>query len=89
MAKKPVKIKRNHSISGKRRQRNEIVKKVLSLVFALGALLAIGFFGAPAVAEMMDNMSKPKPQNTPSPTPAVTAPVEAQQIGRASCRERV
>ena len=78
MANKPVKIKRNNSISGKRRQRNDIIKKVLSLVFAIGALLAIGFLGAPAVVEMMDNMSRPKPQNTPSPTPAVTAPVETQ-----------
>ncbi|MBE6895220.1 MAG: hypothetical protein E7483_06455 [Ruminococcaceae bacterium] len=78
MANKPIKIKRNNSISGKRRQRNSIIKKVLSLVFVLGALLAIGFFGAPAVVEMAKNMSKPKPQTTPSPTPAVTAPVETE-----------
>ena len=78
MANKPIKIKRNNSISGKRRQRNSVIKKVLSLVFALGALLAIGFLGAPAVMEMVDNMSKPKPQNTPSPTPVVTAPAESQ-----------
>ena len=51
---------------------------MLSVIFALVALGAIGFFGAPAVIEMADNMSKPKPQNTPSPTPAVTAPVENQ-----------
>ena len=78
MANKPVKIKRNNSISGKRRQRNAVAKKVLSLVFAAGALLAIGFLGAPAIAEMAENMSKPKPQNTPSPTPVVTAPAETQ-----------
>ena len=79
MAKKPIKIKRNNSISGKRRQRNVVVKKVLSLIFAAGALFAIGFLGAPAVVEMANNMSKPKPQNTPSPTPVVTAPpVETQ-----------
>ena len=78
MAKKPIKIKRNNSISGKRRQRNYVVKKVLSLVFAAAALLAIGFMGAPAIAEMAENMSKPKPQNTPSPTPVVTAPAETQ-----------
>ena len=84
MANRPIKIKRNNSISGKRRQRNTVIKKVLSLVFALGALLAIGFFGAPAVMEMADNMSKPKPQNTPSPTPAVTAPVENQPTANPS-----
>ena len=84
MARKPIKIKRYNSISGKRRQRNTIIKKVISLVFALGALLAIGFFGAPAVVEMANNMSKPKPQNTPSPTPAVTAPVENQPTANPS-----
>ena len=84
MANKPIKIKRNNSISGKRRQRNTVLKKVLSVVFALGALLAIGFFGAPAIMEMAHNMSQPKPQNTPSPTPAVTAPVENQPTANPS-----
>jgi len=78
MANKPIKIKRNNSISGKRRARNSIIKKVLSLVFAAGALLAIGFFGAPAVVEMAKNMSKPKPQPTPTPTPVATAPAESE-----------
>lgn len=71
MANKPIKIKRNNSISGKRRQRNAVAKKVLSLVFVAVSLLAIGFFGAPAVMEMMDNMSKPKPPVV-TPTPVET-----------------
>lgn len=78
MANKPIKIKRNNSISGKRRQRNGVIKKVLSLVFAAAALFAIGFFGAPAVVEMANNMSKPKPQPTPVPTPVATAPAETE-----------
>lgn len=84
MANKPIKIKRNNSISGKRRQRNTIIKKVLSLVFAAAALLAIGFFGAPAVIEMAKNMSKPKPQPTPTPTPVATAPAEPEPTANPS-----
>ena len=33
---------------------------------------------------MAHNMSQPKPQNTPSPTPAVTAPVENQPTANPS-----
>mgnify|MGYP006974330308 CR=1 FL=1 len=74
MAKKPIKIKRNNSISGKRRLRNVVVKKVLSLIFAAGALFAIGFLGAPAVVEMLGNMGQPDsesiaPPAEPTPTP--------------------
>ena len=78
MANKPIKIKRNNSISGKKRQRAAVAKKVLSLVFVAAGLLAVGFFGAPAVVEMVENMGKEKPpvvQPTPEPTPE-NIPVE-------------
>ena len=77
MANKPIKIKRNNSISGKRRQRSAAVKKVLSLVFVAISLLAIGFFGAPAVVEMVKNLSEPK-LPVVTPTPVVTPEAEVQ-----------
>ena len=74
MARKPVKIKRNTSISGKKYHRKAAAKKALSILFALGALLALGFFGAPAVAEMIQNI-KDRPQQIitePSAQPTAT-----------------
>ncbi len=73
MADKPIKIKRNGSISGRRRQRNSIIKKIISVVFALAALLAIGFLGAPAIMEMVENINHP--QSQPS-QPSETQPVQ-------------
>ena len=80
MANKPVKIKRNTSISGKKRQRNALIKKVASIVLTVAGLAALGFFGAPAVMEMMDNINNPKPQveqptitPEPKPTPEPSA----------------
>ena len=77
MANKPIKIKRNTSISGKKRQRVAIIKKVAGILLAVAGLAALGFLGAPAVMEMVDNMNKPKPPVvqpaiTPVPTPEET-----------------
>lgn len=69
MANKPVKIKRNTSISGKKRQRNATIKKVAGIVLTVAGLGALGFFGAPAVMEMIDNLNNPKP---PVAEPAIT-----------------
>ena len=73
MANKPIKIKRNTSISGKKRQRVAVVKKVATILFAVAGLAALGFLGAPAVMEMIDNINNPKPpviQPTITPEPA-------------------
>ncbi|MBQ5781756.1 MAG: hypothetical protein IIV99_00010 [Oscillospiraceae bacterium] len=79
MANKPVKIKRNTSVSGKKWQRRMAAKKLLAVLLVLGALLAIGFFGAPAVVEMLGNMGQPDSESiappaepTPTPTPENT-----------------
>ncbi len=69
MANKPIKIKRNTSISGKKRQRMAVVKKVAGILLTIAGLAALGFLGAPAVMEMIDNMNSPKP---PVQTPVVT-----------------
>ena len=77
MANKPIKIKRNTSISGKKRQRNALIKKVASIVLTVSGLAALGFLGAPAVMEMIDNINSPKP---PVEQPVVTpAPEPTQQ----------
>ncbi|MBQ9845470.1 MAG: hypothetical protein IJO54_05250 [Oscillospiraceae bacterium] len=77
MANKPIKIKRNTSISGKKRQRMAVVKKVASILLTIAGLAALGFLGAPAVMEMIDNLNNPKP---PVSEPAVTpAPDPTQQ----------
>ena len=77
MANKPIKIKRNTSISGKKRQRVAVAKKVAGILLAVAGLAALGFFGAPAVMEMIDNINNPKPPAvqpaiTPVPTPEAT-----------------
>lgn len=80
MGNKPIKIKRNTSISGKKRQRTAVVKKVASIVLAIAGLAALGYFGAPAVMEMMDNINNPPPVvEEPSVTvaPQPTASPEA------------
>lgn len=72
-----MKIKRNTSISGKKRQRKALIKKVASIVLTVAGLGALGFFGAPAVMEMIDNINTPKP---PVAEPVVTpAPEPTQQ----------
>ena len=78
MGNRPVKIKRNTSISGKKYSRKRTAKKVVSIIFALAALLALGFFGAPAVVEMLNNMGEKQqhvisePPAEPTPTPGET-----------------
>lgn len=79
MANKPVKIKRNTSISGKKYHRKAAAKKILSIIFALGALLALGFFGAPAVVEMINNM-KDRPQQIITEPPAEPTPTPGEII---------
>lgn len=89
MANKPIKIKRNTSISGKKRQRMAVVRKVAGILLTVAGLGALGFFGAPAVIEMIDNLNNPKPpvvQPTvaPAPTPeqspeATNDPSDVQQ----------
>ena len=79
MANKPVKIKRNTSISGKKYQRKVAAKKIFSIIFALGALLALGFFGAPAVVEMINNM-KDRPQQIITEPPAEPTPTPGEII---------
>ena len=69
MANKPIKIKRNTSISGKKRQRMAMVRKVAGILLTVAGLAALGFLGAPAVMEMVDNINNPKP---PVAEPAVT-----------------
>lgn len=72
MANKPIKIKRNGSISGKRRQRKLLAKRAFGIALVLGGLLAIGYLGAPAVIELVENISQIKPplvQPSPKPTP--------------------
>lgn len=79
MANKPIKIKRNHSVSGKKRQRAAIIKKAASILLTIAGLAALGFFGAPAVMEMMDNLNNPKPpvvQPTAAPEPTPQQPEE-------------
>ena len=79
MANKPVKIKRNTSISGKKYHRKAAAKKILSILFALAALLALGFFGAPAVAEMINNI-KERPQPVITEPPAEPTPTPGEII---------
>lgn len=79
MANKPVKIKRNASISGKKYNRKRNAKKAVSIVFALAALLALGFFGAPAVMEMLENMQN-KQQNIISEPPAEPTPTPGDTV---------
>ena len=72
MGNRPIKIKRNTSISGKKRQRNAVVKRVLGIVFVFAGLFAIGFLGAPAVMDLIDEISSGKPpvvQPQPSEEP--------------------
>ena len=58
MAKKPMKIKRNVSVAGRRHKRTIAAKKVLTVLFALAGLVAIGFFGAPAVIEFVNGLGE-------------------------------
>jgi len=81
MANKPIKIKRNTSISGKKRQRMAVVKKVAGIVLAIAGLAALGFFGAPAVMELIDNINNPKP---PEMTPVVTPAPEPTPVPEAT-----
>lgn len=76
MGNRPIKIKRNSSVSGKKRQRMALIKRVLGIAFAVAGLFAIGFFGAPAVMELITNLtvknshsiqSQIEAQPTPSP----------------------
>ncbi len=80
MAKKQMKIKRNVSVAGRRQRRTIAAKKILTVLFALGGLLAIGFFGAPAVVEFISGLgekndivisqpqAEPTPENVVEPT---------------------
>ena len=79
MGNRPVKIKRNTSISGKKYSRKRAAKKVFSIIFALAALLALGFFGAPAVVEMLNNMGE-KQQHTISEPPAEPTPTPGEVV---------
>jgi len=79
MANKPIKIKRNTSLSGKKYSRKRTAKKVFSIVFAFGALLALGFFGAPAVVEMIGSI-KDRPAPVISQPPAQPTPTPGEEI---------
>ncbi len=84
MSNKPIKIKRNTSVSGKSRQRKMMAKKVFGITLVIGGLLSIGYLGAPAVIELITNVSTPKPpivQPDPQPAPiqTPTTPMEQQQ----------
>lgn len=79
MANKPVKIRRNTSISGKKYKRKTTAKKIFGMLFALGALLALGFFGAPAVVQMINDI-KDRPQTVISEPPAEPTPTPGEIV---------
>lgn len=75
MANKPMKIKRNASVAGRKYKRTIAAKKILALLFALAGLIAIGYFGAPAVVEFVNGLGENndivinQPSAEPTPTP--------------------
>lgn len=82
MSNKPIKIKRNTSVSGKTRQRKMMAKKVFGITLVLGGLLAIGYLGAPAVIELITSVSRPKPpivQPDPQPNPTETPTISEEE----------
>lgn len=70
-----MKIKRNASLSGRKYKRSIALKKILALLFAVAGLLAIGYFGAPAVVEFVNSLGRnndisvSEPPAEPTPTP--------------------